>query len=110
NGCLRTPPSRTAGCATSRAPWLPPTARSCRCATPTRDTSARPCSGSGEKRNDNWSCGAGAWIALRPRVVLCVQPLQAFARDHRVDLRGGKTAVAQQHLQRAQVGAMVEEM
>jgi hypothetical protein len=41
-------------------------------------------------------------------MVLRVQSLQALARDHRVNLRGGKIAVAQQHLQHAQIGAMVQ--
>src|SRR6187549_4298771 len=43
-------------------------------------------------------------------MVLRVQALEAFARNQRIDLRRGKAAVAEQHLQRAQVGAVVEQV
>src|SRR2546423_14152333 len=43
-------------------------------------------------------------------MVLLVHPLQASARDVRVDLRRGDVGVAEHHLHGAQIGAMFEQM
>lgn len=47
---------------------------------------------------------------LAARVVLGVQRLQALARNMRVDLGGGNIGVPQQHLNHAQIGAMLQQV
>ena len=42
--------------------------------------------------------------------MLLVQRLQSCLRDMRVNLRGGKVGVAEEHLDHAQVGAVVEQV
>src|SRR5262249_11870776 len=44
------------------------------------------------------------------RVMLRVQLLQPLARNVSVDLRGGDIGVAKQHLDHAEVGAMIEQV
>lgn len=39
-----------------------------------------------------------------------VQALESLARDERIDLRGREASVTQQHLDRAKVRAVVEEV
>ena len=48
--------------------------------------------------------------ASPPWVMLLMQALEPFLGHQRVDLRGRQRAVAKQHLQGAQVGAVVEQM
>lgn len=45
-----------------------------------------------------------------PRMMLRMQSLQALFGYQRIDLRGTQRAVAQQHLQGAQVGAVVQQV
>src|SRR5580704_13715360 len=47
---------------------------------------------------------------LTARMMLRVQIFQAFARDVRVDLRGGQIAVAEEHLHHAQIRAVVQQV
>ena len=47
---------------------------------------------------------------LTARMVLRVQPLQALARDVRVDRGGRDVGVAEQQLHDAQVGAVIEQV
>ena len=47
---------------------------------------------------------------LAARMVLRVQRLQPLARDVGVDRRGRDVGVAEQHLHRAQVGAVVQQV
>ena len=50
------------------------------------------------------------FLVSAPRVVLRVQGFQAFARDMGVDGRGRNIGMPQQHLHRAQICTVVEQM
>src|SRR3546814_2400195 len=63
-----------------------------------------PQPGSGARVQPRLAAASGA------RMVLRMQLLEVLARNQGVDLGGRQRAVPQKHLQRAQVGAVVEQV
>ncbi len=53
---------------------------------------------------------SSVWRALAAGMVLAVDALEVLHRDVRVDLRGGDVGVAEQALDTAQVGAVLDHV
>ena len=62
------------------------------------------------RRNTLRYCALRELRELPSRVMLLVQRFQPCLCDMRVNLRGGKIGVAEEHLDDAQIGAVVEQV
>ena len=74
-------------------------------------TFARPCAAQGSGGHPQLAFNhRRRRCTLPPRMMLFVQRLQPCLSDMRVNLRGGKVGMAEEHLDHTQIGAVVKQV